>query len=65
LIDEGGGFQAGNRETGVTPMATCPSPKALLFMRRQAGFARAEILAPPPDAERHATGKRVVCAARK
>jgi len=23
-------------------MATCPSPKALLFMLRQAGFARAE-----------------------
>jgi len=66
LIDEGGEFSAGNRETGVTPMATCPSPKALLFMLRQAGFARAEILAPPPDAyEQHARGKRVVCAAWK
>jgi tRNA (mo5U34)-methyltransferase len=66
LIDEGGEFSAGNRETGVTPMATCPSPKALLFMLRQAGFARAEILIPPPDAyEQHARGKRVVCAAWK
>lgn len=66
LIDETGEFSAGNRETGVTPMATCPSPKALLFMLRQAGFARAEILPPPPGAyEQHARGKRVVCAAFK
>ncbi len=66
LIDESGEFKAGNRETGVTPMATCPSPKALLFMCRQAGFARAEILTPPPGAyEQHARGKRVVCAAYK
>jgi len=66
LIDEGGEFHAGNRETGVTPMATCPSPKALLFMLRQAGFARTEILTPPPDAyEQHARGKRLVCAAWK
>jgi tRNA (mo5U34)-methyltransferase len=66
LVDEGGEFDAGNRETGVTPMATCPSPKALLFMLRQAGFRRAEILTPPPGAyEQHARGKRVVCAAWK
>jgi len=66
LIDESGEFQAGNRETGVTPMATCPSPKALLFMCRQAGFSRAELLAPPADAyEQHARGKRVVCVAYK
>jgi hypothetical protein len=66
LVDESGEFNAGGRETGVTPMATCPSPKALLFMLRQAGFARAEILPPPPGAyEQHARGKRVVCAAYK
>jgi ubiquinone/menaquinone biosynthesis C-methylase UbiE len=66
LIDESGEFNAGNRETGVTPMATCPSPRALLFMCRQAGFARAEIQAPPQGAyEQHARGKRVVCAAYK
>jgi len=66
LIDEAGEFEAGNRETGVSPMATCPSPKALLFMLKQAGFRRAEILAPPPGAyEQHARGKRVVCAAWK
>lgn len=66
LIDETGEFDAGVRETGVTPMATCPSPRALLFMLRQAGFRRAEILKPPPDAyEQHARGKRVVCAAWK
>jgi tRNA (mo5U34)-methyltransferase len=66
VIDETGEFDAGNRETGVSPMATCPSPKALLFMLKQAGFRRAEILKPPPDAyEQHARGQRVVCAAWK
>jgi len=66
LIDESGEFNSGNRETGVTPMATCPSPKALLFMCRQAGFRRVEIVAPPPGAyEQHARGKRLVCAAYK
>jgi tRNA (mo5U34)-methyltransferase len=66
LVDETGEFQAGGRETGVTPLATCPSPKALMFMLRQAGFARAEILTPYPGAyEQHARGKRVVCAAWK
>lgn len=66
LIDESGEFDAGNRETGVTPIATCPSPKALLFMLKHAGFRRAEILPPPPGAyEQHARGKRVVCAAWK
>lgn len=66
VIDESGEFDAHNRETGVSPMATCPSPKALLFMLKQAGFRRAEILPPPPNAyEQHARGKRVVCAAWK
>jgi ubiquinone/menaquinone biosynthesis C-methylase UbiE len=66
LIDESGEFHSGNRETGVTPVAMCPSPKALLFMLRQAGFRRADIVPPPPDAyEQHARGKRLVCAAWK
>lgn len=66
VIDETGEFDAQIRETGVSPMATCPSPKALLFMLKHAGFRRAEILKPPPGAyEQHARGKRVVCAAWK
>jgi tRNA (mo5U34)-methyltransferase len=66
VIDEAGEFDAGNRETGVSPMATCPSPKALLYMLKQAGFRHAEILTPHPGAyEQHARGKRVVCAAYK
>lgn len=66
VIDETGEFDAGNRETGVSPMATCPSPKALLYMLKQAGFKRVEILTPPPGAyEQLARGKRVVCAAYK
>ncbi len=66
LIDESGEFYNRNAETGASPMATCPSPKALDFMLRQAGFRRTEIVQPPPDAyEQHSRGKRVVCAAYK
>ena len=64
VIDESGEFYADNRETGSTPLALCPSPKALLFMLKQAGFRRAEIVPPPPGAyEQLQRGKRVVCAA--
>lgn len=66
VIDEAGEFDAGNRETGVTPMATCPSPKALTYMLHRAGFARVEFVQPPRGAyEQHARGKRVVVAAWK
>lgn len=66
LIDESGEFYNRNAETGASPMATCPSPKALDFMLRQAGFRRTEIIEPPRDAyEQHRRGKRVVCAAYK
>jgi len=66
LIDESGEFFNGNAETGAAPIATCPSPKALEFMLRQAGFRRVEFISPPDDAyEQHARRKRVVCAAYK
>lgn len=66
LIDEAPEFNAGNRETGVSPIATCPSVRALHFMLRHAGFARTEIVPAPANAyEQHARGKRVVCAAWK
>ena len=66
VIDETPEFDTGIRETGVSPMATCPSPKALRYMLKQAGFARVEMITPPPGAyEQHARGKRVVCAAYK
>jgi len=66
LIDETGEFDAGVRETGMTPMATCPSPKALRFMLLQAGFRRVEQVPPHEGAyEQHARGKRVICAAWK
>jgi tRNA (mo5U34)-methyltransferase len=66
LIDETGEFDAGGRETGVTPMATCPSPRALRFMLRQAGFRHVEEIVPFEGAyEQHARGKRVVYAAWK
>lgn len=66
LIDESDEFSTGNTETGASPVATCPSLRALLFMLTQAGFARVEILKPPPGSyEQHRRGKRVVCAAYK
>jgi ubiquinone/menaquinone biosynthesis C-methylase UbiE len=66
LIDESGEFAAGNRETGVVPLVTCPSPRALESMLRHAGFRRIEFIAPPDGAyEQHARGKRVVVAAWK
>ena len=66
LIDETGEFDAGVRETGMTPMATCPSPKALRFMLLQTGFRRVERIPPHEGAyEQHARGKRVVYAAWK
>lgn len=66
LIDESGEFYNRNAETGASPVATCPSPKALHFMLRQAGFRRTEIIEPPRDAyEQHRRGKRVICAAYK
>jgi tRNA (mo5U34)-methyltransferase len=66
LIDESGEFYNENAETGASPLATCPSPRALEFMLKQAGFRRVETIAPPPGAyEQHLRAKRVVCAAYK
>jgi tRNA (mo5U34)-methyltransferase len=66
LIDESGEFYNQNTETGASPLATCPSPNALHFMLKQAGFRRTEIIQPPSGAyEQHQRGKRVVCAAYK
>lgn len=66
LIDESGEFNAGNRETGVAPLVTCPSRRALEVMLRHAGFRRVEFVPPAADAyEQHARGKRVVVAAWK
>jgi tRNA (mo5U34)-methyltransferase len=66
LIDESGEFYHENTETGASPLATCPSPNALRFMLKQAGFQRVEFIEAPPGAyEQHQRGKRVVCAAYK
>lgn len=66
LIDESGEFFASNAETGASPVAMCPSPKALEFMLKQAGFRRVEFIDPPAGAyEQHVRRKRVVCAAYK
>ncbi|MBI3933860.1 MAG: methyltransferase domain-containing protein [Acidobacteria bacterium] len=67
VIDESGEFHSSDgEETGSTPVALCPSPKALLFLLQQAGFGRVEIVPPVPGAyEQLARGKRIVCAAYK
>jgi hypothetical protein len=66
LIDETGEFENRNTETGASPVATCPSPKALRFMLLQAGFRRVEFIEPPAGAyEQHSRKQRVVCAAYK
>jgi SAM-dependent methyltransferase len=67
VIDESGEFYSDdNHETGSSPLALCPSPKALLTMLKHAGFLKAEILLPPAGAyEQLARGKRVVAAAYK
>ncbi|HEY1204344.1 MAG: methyltransferase domain-containing protein [Bryobacteraceae bacterium] len=66
LIDESGEFYNENAEAGASPIATCPSPRALEFMLKQAGFRRVETIAPPAGAyEQHARGKRVVAVAYK
>jgi tRNA (mo5U34)-methyltransferase len=64
LIDESNEFHHQNAETGASPIATCPSPRALEFMLKQAGFRRVESIAPPPGSyEQHARGKRAVVVA--
>ena len=66
LIDESGEFYNHNSDTGASPIAAFPSPKALEFMLRQAGFRRTEIVDPPADAyEQHRRAKRLVCIANK
>lgn len=66
LIDESAEYYTDINETGATPLATCPSPRALVTMLRHAGFSRVEMIDPPPGAyEQLARRRRVVCAAWK
>jgi len=66
LIDETGEFKDGNRETGIAPLVSCPSPRALETMLHHAGFRKVEFVRPAEGAyEQHARGKRVVVAAWK
>ena len=61
-----GEFYNHNSETGASPLAACPSSKALEFMLRQAGFRRTQIVDPPADPyEQHCRAKRLVCIAYK
>ena len=66
VIDESVQHAADVRETGATPLALCPSPRALATMLRHAGFRRIETVPPAEGAyEQLARGKRVVVAAYK
>jgi SAM-dependent methyltransferase len=52
-----------NPETGATPLALCPSPKALETVLKAIGFARVETIRPPSTGnEQMLRGKRVVVA---
>src|SRR5262249_11454929 len=64
VVDETDRLQEGNREASLTPVSLVPSLPALLHTLKSVGFARAEVIAPPPDAhEQLVFGKRVVVAA--
>jgi tRNA (mo5U34)-methyltransferase len=67
VIDESGEFHSDDgEETGSTPVALCPSSNALMFLLKQAGFRKVEVVSPAPGAyEQLARGKRLVCAAYK
>lgn len=66
LIDESDEFEVGSRETGVRPLVTCHSPRALRTMLLHAGFHRIDIIEPHDGAyEQLARRKRVVAAAWK
>lgn len=63
LIDESAAFRRGNTEAGATPLALCPSPRAVHAMLRAVGFEHTRTLVPPADAyEQLARGKRIVVA---
>ncbi|MCH2133828.1 MAG: class I SAM-dependent methyltransferase [Phycisphaerales bacterium] len=52
-----------NPETGATPLALCPSPKALETVLKALGFARVETITPPETGnEQMLRAKRVVVA---
>ena len=53
-----------NPETGASPLALCPSPKALKTILSALGFGRIETVSPPSEGnEQMLRGKRVVLAA--
>lgn len=54
----------GNRQGGFTKLSLVPSREGLVYILKALGFARVEVLTPPPDAyEQILTGKRIVVAA--
>ena len=64
IIDETEDRGKGSQESGMTSVSFVPSLKGLLFLLGHAGFERAEVLQPGPDAhEQHLRGRRVMIAA--
>jgi SAM-dependent methyltransferase len=63
LIDESSAHRRGNAEAGGTPIALCPSPRAVHAMLAAVGFDHTRTLVPPAGAyEQLARGKRIVVA---
>lgn len=59
VIDESDTLK--NPESSVTGISLVPSPEALLWTMKAAGFARVALVPPPPGAyEQHASGRRVI-----
>lgn len=65
LVDESG-VHATNKETGGTPLALCPSERALRTVLARVGFGRFERVEPGPGAhEQFERGRRAVFVARR
>ncbi len=64
VVDETDCREDQNREANLAPISLVPSLTALIHILKAVGFARVEVVPPPPGAhEQIADGKRVVVAA--
>jgi tRNA (mo5U34)-methyltransferase len=63
IVDETQELTAGIREAGLGSICLVPSQRALMYLLPQIGFAKVEVLVPPPDGyEQLARGMRMMIA---
>lgn len=66
VISEENDLDRGSREAGLSRLSFCPSPAAVEFMLKTAGFRKVEILPPPANCyEQHQRRKRLMFGAYK